>query len=46
MNIDPTAGIGGAYVIDPQTGERVPETDLLPLAPAAAASGDETPDED
>ena len=23
MNIDPCAGIGGAYVIDPKTGERV-----------------------
>jgi hypothetical protein len=24
MNIEPTAGIGGAYVIDPKTGDRVP----------------------
>jgi hypothetical protein len=31
MNIEPTAGIGGAYVIDPKTGDRVPaEQDARP----------------
>ena len=36
MSIDPCAGIGGAYVIDPKTGERV-------LADQAAPQPDPQP---
>lgn len=47
MNIDPCAGIGGTYVIDPKTGERVlaeqpaPQTDPKPQPTPAKPAPDE-----
>lgn len=43
MNIPPSAGIGGTYVIDPLTGERVP-AESIP-EPAAEESDDDTEQE-
>ena len=39
MNIDPCAGIGGAYVIDPKTGERIPAG--TPITTAEYVTADE-----
>jgi hypothetical protein len=41
MNIEPTAGIGGAYVIDPKTGDRVPAEQAAEPAQAVIFDSDD-----